>query len=122
MNQRIQIATLIIFAFLVVIIAIMGSKLVKNQELNYIHSEENFKKLQRIEENMRYIENVSRQIDSVMQLDAQKELRENQNIEESNNFVNQIPHLADDTLSILYGRSYLFLRDEYRGGRLRPTN
>jgi hypothetical protein len=84
-------------------------------------STENEKLIARIDSNMKVINSALKQTDSL--LAAERSLRETEEagIKKSNNFVNLIPHLSDDTLSIYYTRSYSRLLNMYRSGNLRPS-
>lgn len=74
-----------------------------------------------IRNNLVEIRLVQARTDSVLLMERQIMLNEYDRIRNSSNFVNQIPHLSDDTLSVYYKNSWDYLVNSYRSGMLRPT-
>jgi hypothetical protein len=104
--------------FLIVIFAYIATYKLSE---GYKISPETESLIARIDSNMKVINSALKQTDSL--LAAERSLRETEEagIKKSNNFVNLIPHLSDDTLSIYYARSYSRLLNMYRSGNLRPS-
>lgn len=119
--NKIQLGFNIAITTLLIFISLLLIRLGKDSEIKAYNEVERFNKLMQIESNMKYITKVSASIDSILTVDAQNSLNEIQAITESNNFVNKIPHLPNDTLSIYYQNSWDYLLGRYRAGTLRPT-
>lgn len=61
-------------------------------------------------------------LDSFMVQDQQQFLIEQERIAKSQKFVSRIPRMSNDSLKTLYISSWNYLLDEYRNGRLIPSN
>lgn len=61
-------------------------------------------------------------LDSFMVQDQQQFLIEQDQIAQSQRFVARIPKMSNDSIKKLYTHSWNYLLNEYRSGRLQPSN
>jgi hypothetical protein len=76
---------------------------------------------QEMQQNTQVVLQTKAAIDSFIVYDKQREEQEFLRIKNSRTFVSQIPHLSNDSLQKTYNNSWTYLLNEYRSGRLQPS-
>jgi hypothetical protein len=81
----------------------------------------NQENLESMNNNTQIIIETKAAIDSFMAYDQIMREQEAAMIKTSRNYVSQIPHLSNDSLQKTYNNSWNYLLNEYRSGRLMPS-
>lgn len=82
----------------------------------------NEKYIAQMDSNLLVVNATKAALDSFMVQDQQHFMMEQEQIEKAQKIVSRIPRMSNDSLKTLYVNSWNYLLNEYRTGRLRPTN
>jgi hypothetical protein len=82
----------------------------------------NEKYIEQMDSNLFIVSQTKAALDSFMVQDQQQFMMEQERIEKAQKIVSRIPRMSNDSLKTLYVNSWNYLLNEYRTGRLRPTN